>query len=59
MYIWRFLIVFGYNGKLSDRVKENLGEPTECGQKTKFLEESVKGDIEISLDSTVCNNISD
>jgi len=31
----------------------------ECGEKTKFLEESVKGDIEISLDSTVCNNISD
>jgi len=26
---------------------------TECGQKTKFLEESVKGDIEISLDSNV------
>jgi len=26
----------------------------ECGQKTKFLEESVKGDIEISLDFNVC-----
>jgi len=25
----------------------------ECGQKTKFLEESVKGDIEISLDFNV------
>jgi len=32
---------------------------TECGQKTKFLEESVKGDIEISLDFNVCIYISE
>jgi len=32
---------------------------TECGQKTKFLEESVKGDIEISLDLYVCIYISE
>jgi len=31
----------------------------ECGQKTKFLEESVKGDIEISLDFDLCINISE
>jgi len=30
----------------------------ECGQKTKFLEESVKGDTEISLDFNLCIYIS-
>ena len=57
--IWRFLTKTVENLELIDWVKEIWANRlTECGQKTKFLEESVKGDTEISLDFNLCIYIS-
>ena len=57
--IWHFFTKIVKNLKLTDWVKEIWANRlTECGQKTKFLEESVKGDTEISLDFNLCIYIS-